>query len=140
MLLAGFLLVAMGSISVGLNVPYLTGAGVPDPAVPWIAAGGGAAGTTAGIWWLARCWKVRRDRTSALVLRPFDGRFKSAAIMLGVCVLLLLVSLFLSQPTVSTGLPPLLAITFVQLLFQPSALSAEPSPTPNAGQSGNTGG
>ena len=139
MLLAGFLLVAMGSISVGVTVPYLTAAGVPDPAVPWLAAGGGAAGIVAGFWWLARSWKVQRDGTSTLVLRPLDRRFKSGAVMLGVCILMLLLALTLDQPTVNVGVPPLLAITFVQLLFQPPALTPESSPTPDAGQSGNTG-
>lgn len=49
MLLAGLLLVLMGTVSVGVNLPYLPDGGGWDAGVPWVSAGGGVLGFGGGI-------------------------------------------------------------------------------------------
>lgn len=137
MLAAGLLLLAMGTVSVAVNLPYLPDGGGWDAGVPWVSAGCGVAGFACGIWCLVQFW--RSSVVTGLVLRS-GGGFKFGVIMLGACISLLLAGLFLStQPSVSTGLPSLIAFNFVRSLFTPRS-EATPFPAPAAGQSGNTGG
>lgn len=139
MLAAGLLLLAMGTVSVAVNLPYLPDGGGRDAGVPWVAAGCGVAGFACGLWCLVQ--GRRTSEVTGLVLRK-GGGLTFGVIMLGLCVALLLWGVFFStQPSVSTGLPSLIAFNFVQTLFTPRrAPTAESSRPPAAGPSGNTGG
>lgn len=135
MLTAGLLLLAMGSVSVAVNLRYLPDGGGWDAGVPWVSAGCGVAGFACGIWCLVQF--RRTSEVTGLVLRN-GGGFTFGVIMLGVCIALLLAGLSLStQPSVSTGLPSLIAFNFVRSLFVPGETT--PSPMPDDGPSGNTG-
>jgi len=136
MLAAGLLLLAMGTVSVAVNLPYLPDGGGWDAGVPWVAAGGGVAGFACGIWCLVQFW--RTSEVTGLVLRS-GGGLTFGVIMLGVCIALLLAGLTVSQPSVSTGLPSLIAFNFIRSLFMPRR-DVTPSPPPAAGQRGSIGG
>ena len=74
------------------------------------------------------------------MLRGRGGSFNFSVALLGVWVLMLVVAvLFLEQPTVSTGLPSLLAFSLVNGLFVVPPEDVTPSPMPDDGPSGNTG-
>lgn len=136
MLAAGLLLLAMGTTSVAVNLPYLPDGGGWDAGVPWVSAGCGAVGFACGIWCLVQF--RRTSENTGLVLRN-GGGFKFGVIMLGVCLALLLAGLALSQPSVSTGLPSLIAFNFVRTLFVPRRDAAQSRPQ-DAGQHGTHGG
>ena len=136
LLILGPLLVLMGSVTIAVNLPYLPDGGGRDLVVPWIAAGCGVFGIAGGIWCLVQYRRV--SETSGLVLR--EGGYRTFnQIMLGVCVALLLAGLALDQPTISTGLPSLLAFNFARSLFQPRSEAAA-NQQQDAGQPGNIGG
>ena len=136
MLAAGLLLLAMGTVSVAVNLPYLPDGGGWDAGVPWVSAGCGVAGFTCGIWCLVQF--RRTSEVTGLVLRN-GGGFIFGLIMLGACIVLLLAGLSLStQPSVSTGIPSLIAFNFVRSLFAPRR-DVIPSPRQDAGPSGNSG-
>jgi hypothetical protein len=133
LLLLGLLLLLMGTVSVAVNLPYLPDGGGYDAAVPWIAAGCGVFGIAGSIWCLVQY--RRGPESTGLLLRGGGSRMFSA-IMLGVCVVLLLVGLALNQPTISTGLPSLLAFNFTRSLF--TTESPQDFPRQDAGQPGNS--
>ena len=135
MLAAGLVLLAMGTVSVAVNLPYLPDGGGWDAGVPWVAAGCGVVGFACGLWCLAQSW--RTSEVTGLVLRSGGGPM-FGVIMLGVCIALLLAGLTVSQPSVSTGLPSLIAFNFIRSLFTPRR-DVTPPPQPTAGQRGNTG-
>lgn len=135
MLGAAFLLIAMGTVSVAVNLPYLPDGGGWDPGVPWVAAGCGVLGIAGGIWCLVQHW--RTPEATGLVLQE-GGYYGFNLIMLGVCVALLLAGLALSQPTISTGLPSMLAVNFARGLF--TARTPETTPRQDAGQPEHSGG
>lgn len=136
LMILGPLLVLMGTVTIAVNLPYLPDGGGQDPVVPWIAAGCGVFGIAGGIWCLVQYRRVAE--TSGLVLR--EGGYRTFnQIMLGVCVALLLTGLALDQPTISTGLPSLLAFNFARSLFQPRSEAAA-NQQQVAGPRGNIGG
>lgn len=135
MLAASLVLLAMGTVSVAVNLPYLPDGGGWDAGVPWVAAGCGVVGFACGLWCLAQFW--RTSEVTGLVLRS-GGGLTFGVIMLGVCIALLLAGLTVSQPSVSTGLPSLIAFNFIRSLFTPRR-DVTPPPQPTAGQRGNTG-
>lgn len=135
LLLLGLLLLLMGAVTVAVNLPYLPDGDGYDAAVPWIAAGCGVFGAAGGIWCLVQY--RRGPEATGLILRDGGSRMFSA-IMLGVCVALLLAGLALDQPTISSGLPSLLAVNFTRNLF--STETPATPPRPDAGQPGSSGG
>ncbi|MGW9404497.1 hypothetical protein ACWGQ2_11095 [Arthrobacter sp. NPDC055585] len=135
LLLLGLLLLLMGAVTVVVNLPYLPDGDGYDAAVPWIAAGCGVSGVAGGIWCLVQY--RRGPEATGLILRDGGSRMFSA-IMLGVCVALLLAGLALDHPTISTGLPSLLAVNFTRSLF--STETPATPPLPDAGQPGSSGG
>ncbi len=140
--LAGLLLVVMGLVSISVTLPYLSGGSGWDAGVPWVATGCGVLATAGGLWWLAQSRRnpSSSPRAKERVLRGRGGSFNFSVALLGVCVLMLVVAvLFLEQPTVSTGLPSLLAFSLVNGLFVVPPEDVTPSPMPDGGPSGNTG-
>lgn len=135
MLAAGLVLLAMGTVSVAVNLPYLPNGGGWDAGVPWVAAGCGVVGFACGLWCLAQSW--RTSEVTGLVLRS-GGGLMFGVMMLGVCIALLLAGLTVSQPSVSTGLPSLIAFNFIRGMF--TARTPATPPLPNAGPSGSSGG
>ena len=135
MLLLGMLLVLMGTVSVAVNLPYLPDGDGWDAGVPWVSAGCGVAGLAGGIWCLVQYRRARQG--SGLILQK-GGYYGFNLIMLGVCVALLLAGLTLSQPTISAGLPSMLAVNFTRGLF--TARTSETPPRQDAGRSGSSGG
>ncbi|MBF4994771.1 hypothetical protein ITX31_11700 [Arthrobacter gandavensis] len=136
LLLLGLLLLLMGTVSVAVNLPYLPDGGGYDAAVPWIAAGCGVFGIAGSIWCLVQYRRV--PEPEKLVLR--DGGYRTFnQVMLCVCVVLLLVGLALDQPTISTGLPSLLAFNFARNLFQPRSEAAA-NHQQDAGRPGSSAG
>ena len=135
MLGAALLLFLMGTVSIAVNLPYLPDGAGRDPVAPWVSAGCGVAGYAGGIWCLVQY--RRATQGTGLVLRN-GGGFRFGVIMLGVCIALLLAGLAVSQPSVSSGLPSLLAVNFARSLFIPRAEAA--SPQQDAGRSGNSAG
>lgn len=142
MFLAGLLLLVMGLVSISVTLPYLSGGSGWDAGVPWVATGCSIFGIAGGFWWLAQSRRspTNSPRAKERVLRDRDGSFNFSVALLGVWVLMLVVAvLFLKQPTVSTGLPPLLALGLVNGLFVVPSGETTPSPMPDDGPSGNTG-
>lgn len=135
MLILGLLLVLMGTVSIGVNLPYLPDGGGWEPAVPWVSAGGGVLGFAGGIWCLIQVW--RGPETTGLVLRR-SGYYMFSLIMLGVCVALLVAGLTLSEPATITGLSAMLAVSFVRGMF--TARRPAAPPRQDAAQPGSSGG
>jgi len=121
MLIAALLLLLMGTVSITVNLPYLPDGDGWDAGVPWVSAGCGVAGLAGSIWCLVQYWRATQG--TGLVLRK-GGGFRFGVIMLGVCIALLLAGLAVSQPSVSSGLPSLLAVNFARNLFIPRAEAA----------------
>lgn len=137
LLILGPLLILMGTVSVAVNLPYLPDGDGWDAAVPWVAAGCGVFGIAGGVWCLVQYRRV--PEATGLVLLREGGYRTFNQIMLGVCVALLLAGLALDQPTISTGLPSLLAFNFTRSLFEPRS-AAPANQQQDAGQPENSGG
>lgn len=114
-LLSGSLAVSMGLVSVAANWPYLLGTTGEERWVAWVAAGCGVAAIVVGVW----LWIGPRSRGKALVLTHRQWRYGFAAVMVTVCAGLLVAGLNVSQPSLTTGTPSLLLISFLVQLFVP---------------------
>lgn len=114
-LLSGFLAASTGSVSVAANWPYLLGTTGEDQGVAWVAAGCGMAALAVGVW----LWVGPRSRGKALVLTRRRWRYGFAAVMTTMCAGLLVAGLNTAQPSLTTGVPALLALNPLLQLFVP---------------------
>ncbi|TDL43040.1 hypothetical protein [Kocuria rosea] len=114
-LLGGFLAVSMGLVSVAANWPYLLGTAGEDQGIAWVAAGCGTAAIAAGVW----LWLGPRSQGKALVLTRRQWRYGFTAVMITMCAALLVAALSATQPSLMTGVPSLLVISFLLQLFVP---------------------
>lgn len=112
-LLSGFLAAGMGLVSVAANWPYLLGATGADQGIAWVAAGCGMAAISAGVW----LWIGPRSRGKALVLTRRQRRYGFTAVTIMMRAALLVAALSGTRPSLMTGVPSLLVISFLLQLF-----------------------
>ncbi|MCC3275689.1 MULTISPECIES: hypothetical protein [unclassified Arthrobacter] len=112
-LLCGLASLAVGSVPLILSWPYLFTGG-DEQISAWLASAAGLIAVGTGVWLLTGA----RSRGEEQVLTQDRSRTGYAAVMIGVCVLLLAGSLSLDQPTVSTGVAPLLITNCFRMLFE----------------------
>jgi hypothetical protein len=124
-IVGGALLLCLGLVPWVVNWPYLFGPDSDNRVAGWVATACGTVAIAAAIWILTGM----RVRGRVPELTGQRWRYISAGVILAFCLLILFLALGASHPHVMTGVPALLMISPVTLLFQPAG-SAQQATAP----------
>lgn len=122
-IVGGVLILGLGLLPCVVNWPYLFDPDSASRGVGWLATACGTAAIAAAIWILA----AMRSRGPDPELTGQRWRYIWAGVMMSLYLLLLFLALGASQPNVMTGVPALLMISPVTLLFQPAGSAQRPA-------------
>lgn len=115
-IIGGVLVLCLGLVPWVVNWPYLFGPDSANRGAGWVATACGTVAIAAAIWTLMG---MRfRGRTPELTGQRW--RYIWVGVMLAFCLVILFLALGASQPHVMTGLPALLMVGSVFLLFEPA--------------------